>query len=184
LWLGSDHLLHVSATLGSEEYKRFYFRDIQAITIISTKRQMVLNIVLGSLLTFSFSLAMLNRLISQYSGPRPLEIAALIVFGLPMLINILIGPTCDAHLKTAVQSEELPSLSRLRRAHRVLDRIRPFITAAQGEIPREELVARLRAIAAPSRMGRPSVTSPLGLSSLPQRSPTDPEASPTEANTP
>jgi hypothetical protein len=31
LWQGSDHLLQVFSRVGVEEYKRFYFSDIQAV---------------------------------------------------------------------------------------------------------------------------------------------------------
>ena len=33
LWLGADHLLQGEHTGYTEEYKRFYFRDIQGITV-------------------------------------------------------------------------------------------------------------------------------------------------------
>ena len=33
LWLGPDHLLSVDRIWMNEEYKRFYFRDVQAITV-------------------------------------------------------------------------------------------------------------------------------------------------------
>ena len=66
------------------------------------------------------------------------------VFAVPLLINNILGPACTCHLRTAVQIEELPSLSRVRRARKVLDRIRPFIIAVQGELPPEEIPSRMR----------------------------------------
>ena len=48
LWLGDDHLLQVESMGGySETYKRFYFRDIQAIIVQRTRTWVVWNIVLG-----------------------------------------------------------------------------------------------------------------------------------------
>jgi hypothetical protein len=38
LWLGADHLLQVEHTGYTEEYKRFYFRDIQGITVQKDNR--------------------------------------------------------------------------------------------------------------------------------------------------
>jgi hypothetical protein len=64
--------------------------------------------------------------------------------GMPLLLNNLLGPTCTCHLRTAVQTEELPSLSRVRRVRRVLNRIRPLIVAAQGQLTSEEVSARMR----------------------------------------
>jgi hypothetical protein len=67
------------------------------------------------------------------------------VFAVPLLINNLLGPSCVCHLRTAVQTEELSSLNRLRRARKLLNRIRPLIAAAQGELSPGEIPARLRA---------------------------------------
>jgi hypothetical protein len=172
-------VLQVSASLGSEEYRRFYFRDIQAITIRGTKRRMFLNIVFGSLWALAVILGVWLR------GPGLVFVPILsLLFSLPMLINSLLGPCCDVQLRTAVQIEELPSLSRIRRTHRVLNRIRPLIISAQGQLTPDDLSARLRAIVPPPIMKRATVTSPLGLSSFPQDPPKDPAASPTEAGVP
>src|SRR5213593_2882508 len=50
LWLGKDHLLNIDSNRYTEEYKRFYFRDIQSITIRKTKRREIWNLVLMLLL--------------------------------------------------------------------------------------------------------------------------------------
>src|SRR5262247_2101752 len=47
LWLGKDHLLCIEASNYVERYKRFYYRDIQAITVADSKRRVVWNWVLG-----------------------------------------------------------------------------------------------------------------------------------------
>ena len=46
LWLGKDHLLCVDSSGYTETYKRFYFRDIQAVTLVATKRRDIWNGVL------------------------------------------------------------------------------------------------------------------------------------------
>src|SRR6185369_4389908 len=38
LWLGSDHVLSVKSLRFREEYKRFHFRDVQAIVIVESPR--------------------------------------------------------------------------------------------------------------------------------------------------
>src|SRR5438270_8932541 len=38
LWLGKDHLLCIDSSGYTENYKRFYFRDIQALVIRKTER--------------------------------------------------------------------------------------------------------------------------------------------------
>jgi hypothetical protein len=50
-------------------------------------------------------------------------------------------------LRTAVQIEQLASLSRLRRARKVLDRLRPLIAEAQGPLGPEEIGARMPELA-------------------------------------
>ena len=47
LWLGKDHLLCIDSNGYSETYKRFYFQDIQAVSIRLTQRRQVWNWVLG-----------------------------------------------------------------------------------------------------------------------------------------
>jgi hypothetical protein len=81
------------------------------------------------------------------------------IFALPLLINNILGPSCVCHLRTAVQIEELPPLNRLRRARKALNRLRPFMVAAQGGLPPEEISARMRAaVASPDSVApRPTV---------------------------
>ena len=50
----------------------------------------------------------------------------------PLLLNLLLGPTCVCYLRTAVQIDRLAAIRRVRRAERALDRLRPLIEAAQG----------------------------------------------------
>jgi len=48
LWLGKDHLLLVDSLGGySEDYKRFYYRDIQALIIRKTTGGRTANLVLA-----------------------------------------------------------------------------------------------------------------------------------------
>ncbi|MGO8839290.1 MAG: hypothetical protein ACLQAH_09550 [Limisphaerales bacterium] len=149
LWLGKDHLLCVDSSGYTETYKRFYFRDIQVITLVTTKRRTVWNGVL--VVPIVICLAGLAN--SLFSLPREAGAAIVTwaifsaVFIAPLLLNNLMGPTCTGYLRTAVQIEELPSLNRLRRARKVLERIRPFITAVQGGLSPDEISARIRAAA-------------------------------------
>ena len=53
--------------------------------------------------------------------------------------HVMLGTTCRCLIRTAVQTEELPSLRRVRNADKVLARIRPLIESAQRqEIPEPE----------------------------------------------
>jgi hypothetical protein len=156
LWLGDDHLLQVESAGGySENYKRFYFRDIQAIVIRKTKNWFAWNVVLA-FLTASALILVLSTMPktppSRWTGG---EIAGgvflgmiVAVFGLLFLINFLNGPTCSCRLKTAVHEEELPSLRRYRRAVKVLARIKPLIETAQGSLKAETLAPQYDALLA------------------------------------
>ncbi len=68
--------------------------------------------------------------------PFAAAVACTIAAGICFLLaaaSFLRGPTCRCTLSTAVQTQDLPSLNRVRTARKVLARIRPFIEAAQRE---------------------------------------------------
>jgi hypothetical protein len=151
LWLGKDHLLCVETEGYTESYKRFYFRDIQSITLRKTVRGWVLAIVTGLITGFFAFIAL---------AVDTIEVKW--VFGtiagfcaLPFLLNFLYGPTCACQLRTAVQTEDIPSLGRIRRARKVITRLRPLIAEAQGRIAAEEIPLRFQElITLPATAGR------------------------------
>src|SRR6266853_1047397 len=51
LWLGKDHVLCIDTSGYNESYKRFYFRDIQALVIRKTERQKWSALILAVLAT-------------------------------------------------------------------------------------------------------------------------------------
>jgi hypothetical protein len=160
LWIGEDHLLNIDSNRFVEEYKRFYFRDIQAITIRKTRRREIWNMILLLLL-----LLCLGGLTDP--GFRPLVPLSIGILSVALLVNNILGATCVTYLRTAVQIEELPSLNRIRRAHKILERIRPLIAAAQGELTPEAISLGLQEMnlsAAGSASANRVVTSPLNLS--------------------
>jgi hypothetical protein len=141
LWLAPDHLLAVDFTIASEDYRRFYFRDIEAFVLRRTAHRQVWNwifLVLGLLTAGPFVIGW------RSSGNGGLGVAALsfaafwLIF---ILVNTLRGGTCQTHIRTAVQFEQLPSLGRLPVARKVLARLQPLIVAAQGAATPEEVGA-------------------------------------------
>ena len=141
LWVGPDHLLSIDTTGYTERYKRFHFRDIQAIIIRRTESWKVAGLVFGliALLLGMIALATGEPVVGWIFGP----LAGL--FALAFALNLAAGPSCAAFLRTAVQTEQLVSLKRLRRARRALERLRPAIAAAQGQMTPEEIRDRWRA---------------------------------------
>jgi hypothetical protein len=144
LWLGDDHLLLLECTGYSETYKRFFFRDIQSFTIRKTKTRAVWNWVWGVFLALSGLIIWAASSDWQTTGTIVAASIALVIFGIPLLLNNLFGPTCACEIRTAVQNESLPSLCRVRKTQKLMDLVRPMIIAAQGQLTGEEVSARLR----------------------------------------
>jgi hypothetical protein len=146
LWLGPDHLLRVNSNGYIETYKRFYFRDIQAIVVYQTRRRAIFNAILAAPL-----LVCLLGMLACLTSFAPSNVGAIIwlvllgIFLLFMLVNHLLGTGCACHIRTAVQIERLPSACRVPKTRRVLDKIRPLIVAAQGgELSAEIVSTRMR----------------------------------------
>ncbi len=151
LWLGGDHLLLLETSGFTENYKRFYLRDIQAITVQETKRGQTWNIILGGMLLLLILVTIFTIPKTTPSQWTSNEVAGGITLGFfvaiftaSFLISFLAGPTCRTHLRTAVQTEELASLCRVRQARKVIGKIRPLIAAAQGELSGEEVATRMQ----------------------------------------
>jgi hypothetical protein len=144
LWLGDDHLLLVETTGYSETYKRFFFRDIQVLTIRKTKTRLAWNFILGTLLAFSGLIVTASA--EDWGSNATIIVASIVfvLFGIPLLLNNFFGPTCACEIRTAVQTESLPSLARVRKTQRIMNRIRPMIIAAQGQLTAEQIAVRMR----------------------------------------
>jgi len=134
LWQGADHLLHIFSRVGIEDYKRFYFDDIQAIIVRKTITGKVQNIILGCLMLLFLFPAFIFE-----GGWSVFYIAVVSILFLILLVNLLLGPTCDTRLMTAVQTEKLQSLHRLNKTFRVMDQIGQHIQQVQGSLSRDDL---------------------------------------------
>jgi hypothetical protein len=158
LWLGNDHLLVIVSNGYSETYKRFYFQDIQTIAIRLTSRRLIWNWVLG--VPIAIFLLRSAYELSIHHNPDLLDIVIsvlrILIPGVPLLINNLLGPTCACTLRTAVQTEQLPSLCRLPKTRRILNLLRPHIAQAQGQFAPDEIPARLQAWQASGTAAAPS----------------------------
>jgi hypothetical protein len=125
LWMAADHLLLVRSSRVSEQYRRFYFRDIQAIVLCKrdgVSDQPVIRYVAVSIFAFLFLVSFRGA----FGG-----LSSLLLFG--YLFWWLQRRDCVCHIQTATQTERIPPLSRLRVAARVLREIRSKIEAAQSD---------------------------------------------------
>lgn len=138
LWLAEDHLLYVRISHYSEYCKRFYFNDIQAITVCRTsagKRMNTALIIVGAVLV------LIGVSLTAAEG-WPFALIPGIpagILGLLLLWNVLLGPTCVCRLYTTVQAEDIVAMRRLRRAEATLLIVVPLIEAVQGAFGPEEL---------------------------------------------
>ncbi len=139
LYAGSDHILAVDGQY-EEHYKRFFYKDIQALCISRTK--------LGAIFTGVLFCFLATATLMVVTGDESWKIGGYIL-GTPvvilLIIHLLRGPTCDCRVKTAVQFERLRTLNRLRKARRVVEKLTETIHEAQGEISREELLRHVDA---------------------------------------
>lgn len=134
LWQGKDHLLYIFSRFGAEDYKRFYFNDIQAIITRKTIIGKIQNIIMGC-----FVLMFLVPVFFFDGGWSIFYAVVCGTMSLFLLINFFKGPTCETKLLTAVQTEKLHSLRRLKTACRVMDRLQACIQPAQGILKSEDL---------------------------------------------
>ena len=135
LWRGRDHLLQISARWGTEDYKRYYFKDIQAIITRRTDVGKIQNFITGSLAGLFGLFAA-----SATSGWVTFNAIIAIVTLCILIINVIKGPTCETHLLTAVQTEKLHSLNRIKTAQAVMNQLKPIIQRFQGHLAPETLV--------------------------------------------
>ena len=142
LWLGPDHLLCIETNGYTETYKRFYFRDIQAIITRRTSDRMVGSIILSAV---AAGLILIGFLVGETSAIITFGVIAFVTCLIPLWINLLLGPTCTCQIRTAVQTESLP-IRRIGKLRKILKRIQPMIAEAQGQITPEEVLAQMQAL--------------------------------------
>jgi hypothetical protein len=141
LWEGEEHLLLVEWDGNREYYKRFSYRDIQAFIVRKTIEGRAISALLAGV-TILMGVGALS-----VTGPfQVFFLCLLALFGIILLSNFLSGPTCKCVVRTAVQTEELFPLTRLPRYRKVMERIRPRIVEAQGQLTPEELAVQLREV--------------------------------------
>jgi hypothetical protein len=141
VWMGSDHLLLVKSQRFREEYKRFYFRDIQAIVTakaprfhISTRAVLIAALWCAAYGPLAVGLAAVGRLGLATAG-RLGWFFWVVAAALPIAwVYVSAFRSCRCRIYTAVSSEELPSLYRTWTARRFLAKVEPAVAQAQGAI--------------------------------------------------
>lgn len=147
LWMGKDHLLAISRTYGTERYKRFYYKDIQAFVTRKTALGKIQNMAMAVIMAFFGAMAFT---IGAVEGVWIFGILSALM-ALILLVNGMLGPTCECQIQTAVQKEKLKSLHRWKTAVRALKLMMPLIRQAQGDLSVQELQAGWRTLPAQAK---------------------------------
>lgn len=150
LWVGEDHVLLVTSSGYSEEYRRFFFSDIQALWVRRTNWSTGLN------WAFGFCAALFGALGFTVPGPGGIVLWS---FGglclIAALINVAMGPTCSVQVQTAIARHPLEPIKRVREARKVIAQLTPLIRAVQGDLTSQQ-VAELTTLAiAPGYIAQP-----------------------------
>ena len=131
LWEGSDHVLLIRGTRFQEDYRRFYYAEIQSLQMVRSFRWSsfgwtTLALFFGLIL---FALAISRR---NATAMRAESFIAAFIVG-QALLAWRFG--CRCFVQTAVSREELTSLIRTWSAEKAFTRLRTRIMEAQGALP-------------------------------------------------
>ncbi|HYL76022.1 MAG TPA: hypothetical protein VEU96_17565 [Bryobacteraceae bacterium] len=134
LWMQPDHVLRVRRYPFSEEYRRYYFADIQAIVLTELPRT-------GAYYGFAAAAALILIAGALAAAAHYISAVLCAVAALPVFLVALRRRNCACYLKTLVSTEELPALRRIKAAERSVAILKAEIERAQGELSAETLDA-------------------------------------------
>lgn len=136
LWEGSDHLFSISGTRFSEQYRRFYYRDIQALVVQKSARPGSIGVwvLAGFACAVCALIARTRSFVSLGYSVGLWMPAAILALYLVYRLIVSLYYSCRCYIQTAVTWEELPSLYRVWNTRKALQRIRVKIAEAQGTL--------------------------------------------------
>lgn len=126
-YLSEDCLLAAKRVTYAVEYRRFYLRDLESI-VVWPNRLWLLRTIPG-LLLFALGIG-LRYWVNLTTGA---------IFGLPGLawvaLELALGPTTKARIRTTGATVDLPVVQRMRRAGKVLAQIEAAVQRVRGSVP-------------------------------------------------
>ena len=134
LWMQSDHVLRVRANPFSQQYRRYYFADIQALVLTELPGTAAFYLY-PTAISLVFIALMLN-----YAGHPAWGILSALV-ALPALYLAWRVPNCACYLKTSVSTDKLPSIRHRGAARKAIAMVMEEIEKIQGPLSRETLDA-------------------------------------------
>jgi hypothetical protein len=133
LWLGSDHLLFVRSSRFTEDYRRFYLSEIQALVLQRRpigNRRIVEWVAIGISILAAAALFLTNHAVWG-----SLLSIVVVLYGWMVLRR----EDCKTWVQTAVGTAELPPLCRTKSTMKALAILDEKIRAAQPAMPVEDL---------------------------------------------
>ena len=125
LWLCDTHLLCIRNVFGTELYQRFYYRDIETISVETTPAQAWVTVAL----LVTVGLFMYLMVLVEVS----LFVGRILLFPFLILFFLNLDTSCRTELKTRVNTRHLASLSRVKVTRRALALLSERICAAQAD---------------------------------------------------
>lgn len=133
LWLAGDHVLKVTVSGYSEEYRRFYLADVRGFVVRRTNAMLVWMAVLGVLFA-GFGLGGFSLVTSSGGEERTwgaILLAAAVISLAFFIGNLVKGPSCEFYIKTAIQADRIKSVGRIKSADKLIEVLTPQIMEAQ-----------------------------------------------------
>ena len=130
LWLQDDHLLSVRNMRFTEEYRRYYYKDILAIQVRRAPRfSCPIPLLLGAAVLPAASFLFLR--ISPHSVTALCVVALAALLGYQAYLTFF--GSCVCHFLTESGADPIPALVRLKTTRTAVKRIAERVEAAQGE---------------------------------------------------
>jgi hypothetical protein len=130
-WAGDDHLLLVSSSFGVENYRRFYYHDIEAFIIrpTSARRNWTIANVIGLAIFGGLTLYFFRRIPGETGFVFFYGFFAL-MFLIGLIWQLVMGPTCRTFLQMRTGLERIAMANRIRSSLKLRDRLAALIGAA------------------------------------------------------
>lgn len=151
-YLSDDCLLAAKRMMYAVEYRRFYLHDLESI-VVWPSRLWLWRVIIPAVL-----LLMLGASLWQWVNST----AGAIFFGMGLAwvgLELLLGPTAGARIRTTGVSIDLPLVNRTRRARKVLAKIDSAVRATRSVNEQPEVPANITQSAEPSAQTSSEVAS-------------------------
>ena len=126
-YLSEDCLLAAKRVMYAVEYRRFYLRDLESI-VVWPNRLWLLRAIIPAVVFVAWGNSMWYLV--NFAAGASIASIGLLWAGL----ELALGPTAKAQIKTTGLTVDLPIVGRVRRAERVLAKIDAALRAARADL--------------------------------------------------